>query len=292
MKNFIEENLPAPISKGIVIAGKAAKRQYRNVAGFLKYGSGVSFRKIDAEGASFWIALMPLKNGSVDEVIFNTGQWEKELDAQLKKNIAKNDVFVDIGANIGYHSLFVAAHLGGTGKVYSFEPIKSLADQLRQSVEKNSFANVEIINAGLSDREETLPFHIRKDNMGGSSIGSYEGLSSAEVSSTGTIVTKRLDQVIGKEVRVKAIKIDVEGHEFEALKGAERILKTDHPVIFMEFSPMFYEHDAPGKTSSFIDYLKSFGYKFYSLGESPVDLNAWVKGKCGPNMTQIDIICR
>lgn len=132
---------------------------------------------------------------------------------------------------------------------------------------------------------------VRKENMGESSIGTYGDLRLAPISSTETITVTTLDAALGSETAVNVIKIDTEGYEFEALKGGKNILESHHPLIFMEFSPMFYENDYKGKSEAFAAYLMSLGYSFFTLDEQPLDLMAWTKQHAGiDEMAQIDII--
>lgn len=281
------------MSRPIIAAGKRTKRAYREVARSLKYKQAPFFKEIHVLGLSFWLMLKPRQNGCIDEVITTTGTWETELGASLKKHVRTGDICVDIGANIGYHSMFVAAHLAHTGKVYAFEPIKALCDQIAASVTKNNFSNVILSNTALGEQPGTVPMSIRKENMGESSIGSYNDLRLAPISSTEMITVDTLDSALRAEAAVNVIKIDTEGYEFEALKGGKDTLERHHPLIFMEFSPMFYENDYKGKSEAFASYLIALGYSFYTLDEQPLDLMTWTKQHAGiDEMAQIDILCR
>jgi FkbM family methyltransferase len=291
MKTLLQKYLPGFISRPLIASGRFVKRQCRSIIRFLKYRSRPFFKEIHTLGLSFWILLQPTKNGCVDELIIKNGSWETGLDAMIKKYLKKEGTFVDIGANIGYHSLFVASYLSSTGKVLSFEPIQSLGDQFKKSIAKNNFTNVTVFDVALGDHEATVAMHLRKENMGESSIGAYEGLGLNDSSSTQMVEVKTLDGVLG-QTSVDVIKIDVEGYELEALKGAVNILTNSHPVIFMEFSPMFYEFDRPGKSDELREYLESLGYSFYDMDNTPLDLKAWIKENATWQMAQIDIICR
>jgi hypothetical protein len=80
-----------------------------------------------------------LKNGGVDKVLFLDGIYEKEILDLFRKKIKKNSICLDIGANIGFHSLFLSKI---SKKVISFEPIKSLYDQFNESIKINNIKNI------------------------------------------------------------------------------------------------------------------------------------------------------
>ena len=291
MQSFIRKNLNKVLPKKIILLGKIYKKKLADKKRF-SYGNGKPFiYNVNVLGVSFKILLDPFKNCYVDESIVKNGFWEKKLGEQLKNYIKKDNVFLDIGANIGYHSLFVASILKGSGKVYSFEPITYLCKQLQESVNLNNFTNLEVCNFGLSENEGEHIINIRDGNIGGSSLLSFPKIDKFEVKETEKVVLKKLDSFLGETYKVDVIKIDVEGYEYEALKGAFNILKNNHPVIFMEFSPLIYIKDNAQKSYEIIYFLKNLGYSFFDLDEKSLDLEKWIKEGNNVN-TQIDILCK
>ena len=274
----------------IITVGKTIKKICRQGKRYIKFGSKNYIKAISVESIDFDIVINPSKNGCVDECIAVKGRWEPELSHKLAQYIKSGDTFVDIGSNIGYHALFSASLLKNTGKVIAFEPIKSLAHQIEESVEANQFDNVEVYQVGLGDKIENLNLYVRDENMGGSSLSEYENLNIVRASSVQTVNIKTLDTLFPPETRVDVIKIDVEGYEFEALKGAENLLREQKPVIFMEFSPIFYKLDYPGKASELITFLESFGYSFETMTGFPINLKQWLIDTENP--TQVDVICK
>jgi FkbM family methyltransferase len=291
LRKIVEVSLPTFLSKRIVKVASAYKKNKRDKKRFA-YGNGKPFtQKIDLLGTSFNIVLDPTKNAGVDEIIAQDGFWEKDLSLQFTKHIKEGDIFFDIGANIGYHSLFVSALLKNTGKVYAFEPLSYLCEQLHKSVEVNGFSNVEICNFGLAEKDDTQILHVREENTGGSSLFSFPEMDKFKVKETEKVILKKLDNFFDHTVKVDLIKIDVEGYEFEALKGAENILKQNLPIIFMEFSPVFYIQDYPDKSEKLMTFLKQLGYSFYRLNGQNFNFESWINE--GDNIhSQIDIICK
>lgn len=270
-------------------------REYRKRQRFLKrfsYNKGKSFfKKIEVEGVTFDICLNPFLNSGVDDVIADTGFWEPSLSHNLKKNLSGDGVFVDIGANIGYHSLFAAKLLANGGRVYSFEPQLSVYKQLLQSIRKNRLSNISVFNTALSDHEGEETLYVREENVGGSTLLTLPEMESFHVDSKMRVPLTALDSYIKIFPRVDAIKIDVEGYEYEVFKGSEKILDSYHPIIFMEFSPVFYVQDYATKPQELVIFLQSKGYNFFTMDDKKIDLLSWIKEDNNVN-SQIDIICR
>ena len=174
-----------------------------------------------------------------DEILF-LGASEKEVLFFLRDtasvlreaNMGEQISFIDIGANVGQHTLFMSLH---TDIVHAFEPFPPVIERLEQLLTINGIKNVEVHKVGLGKTEETIPFHPpRKDNLGG---GSFDPSSSAAV------WPNELPIVIGdkwfKEHEIKnplLFKIDVEGFEKKVLAGLRETLETNRPVIVTELN--------------------------------------------------------
>ena len=292
LRIIIERRLPSFLSKRVIVAGQQYKKAKRHEERVKKYGSDKPFTfHVNIENIIFDIILDPVHNCVVDAEIAERGYWEKDIAIALKKYLKKGDVFLDIGANIGIHSLFAASLLEETGKVYSFEPIPRLAHQLQKSIELNSFSNIKVCNFALGEHdEEEKTIYIRDENIGGSSLFRFENIELVKVIGTEKVALKQLDSFLA-DATINIIKIDVEGFEYEVLKGATKILQQNHPIIFMEYSPIFYSQESEKKSYDIIIFLESLGYSFYLLNEDVIDLRSWLQRKENRN-SQIDIICR
>lgn len=248
------------------------------------------YKTANTRHGDFDIFIDPLKNGGVDETIYDTGTWEPHVSRVLEILLKSGGVLVDIGANIGFHSLNVAKIFNNI-IVHAFEPNLDIADQFAKSIQRNCLSNITIHRVGLSDVAEESTLYIRDENTGGSSLNPIVPEVDFRVYHSVQITLRRLDDEISEAVKVDVIKIDVEGHEYEALRSSARILGRWHPVTVMEFSPAFYEADYIGKSVDFIKYLREFGYSFFETQTlKPIDLYDRISN-IGLNVSQIDIVC-
>ncbi len=169
------------------------------------------------------------------------------LEQYVFSNIRKTSNCLDVGANIGNHTSQFSKHFK---KVYSFEPNPVVQLILRaNTLDKN----VEVIGCGVSNQKDTLPFMQNFANLGSSRI------ADTDVKNTRTIEVDSLDN-IARERDIKDVsfmKIDVEGHEQQAIEGALEFLKREQPIIAME---SFFQQDRlSGKNIT--ELLRDVGYE-------------------------------
>jgi FkbM family methyltransferase len=197
-----------------------------------------------------------LKNGGVDKVLFLDGIYEKEILDLFRKKIKKNSICLDIGANIGFHSLFLSKI---SKKVISFEPIKSLYDQFNESIKINNIKNIKTYNFGVSNKKEEKLIYQNFQNIGASSVIKRNTFDKKE-----KIKLVKLDNFLIKQ-KIDFIKMDIEGYEFFAFLGMQNIIKKYKPKIVFEFSPSIY--DLIDKTISLkiLFFLKDNDYKLYDV---------------------------
>jgi len=131
--------------------------------------------------------------------------------------IRPDDVFVDIGANIGSYTVLAAGGVGA--RVVAVEPIPSIFAHLSRNVRLNDLAaRVRLWRGGLSDKAGTLRFSSELDTVN-------HVLAEGESGPAVDVPVQRLDDLLGNDVPVM-MKIDVEGHEAAVLSGAPRTLSN------------------------------------------------------------------
>ena len=177
-------------------------------------------------------------NNTIEANIFFYGAFEKPLLFFLRdtlKTITKETpkpIFMDVGANVGQHSLFVSKF---ASRVIAFEPYPKVSMQFRQHIEINQISNIDIFEYGLSDEAESLSYYAPTGSNEG--IGSFdENTQSKGNKCYGKLELQRGDIAVekGSWSGIKLIKIDVEGFEKKVIKGLRNTLKRERPIIVCE----------------------------------------------------------
>jgi len=178
----------------------------------------------------------------------------------LTRLLRPGDVFVDGGANIGLLSLIAAVAVGRTGRVVACEPAPGTMAMLKANVDKNPFTWIELHEVALSDVSGLARFTVFEAGSGLASLAPQNpGGRQVDVPLT------TLDELTTNlEARVAVVKLDIEGAEAKALRGAVRLIARDEPVFVVELEP---EHLAR-QDSSIADVqaaLRPRGYDAYAI---------------------------
>ncbi len=189
--------------------------------------------------------------------IYSRGVYEantiRHIVAMIKSGrFGEEPVFIDVGANIGAYSL-VLAKLAPAGTVYAFEPNSKALRYLKNNILLNDLRNVLVFEHGLSNiTGEAVLFN---DSMTQASIHKKGADGKCE-----TIELKRLDDVCleNRINKVDLIKIDVEGHDLEVLKGADQIIRENpRLVVVLEIDS---NAELTESKEKLFDYMLSLGF--------------------------------
>jgi len=159
---------------------------------------------------------------------------EAEIHHLLGQYLQPNDVFVDIGANFGLHTVYAAKLVGEQGRVFAFEPVDNHLNLLHKNLDLSHVRErVEIVSSALSNSaESSLTFYLPPEEeiaVTASLSAESENLEAIKVSNA------RLDDYWSDiDRQIKLIKIDVEGAELEVLRGAEELLRRWKPKLLIE----------------------------------------------------------
>jgi FkbM family methyltransferase len=177
-------------------------------------------------------------NNNIDFNIYFYGAFEKPLLFFLRDALAglhtDHAVFVDVGANIGQHSLFMSRL---TTRVHAFEPFAKVRERLLNQISHNQLTNITVHPLGLSNENARLPFF--------APTGSNEGIGSFDASTTskGNVSIGELELVRGDDyfpqaeiARIDILKMDVEGFEKFALQGLRETLLKTRPLLVCEIT--------------------------------------------------------
>lgn len=167
---------------------------------------------VDTEALGARMRLHPYRNVCEKRILFTPQFFDAEELAHLKANLTEGFVFLDIGANIGGYSLFVAAHAGPTARVLAVEPQPDIYERLVFNLRLNPFPSVKAVACAVADKEGELTLFVDPENKGESSVKIMP-----QVTGAGSIQVpaKRLLTLIEEEgfTKVDAAKLDTEGAE-------------------------------------------------------------------------------
>lgn len=233
-------------------------------AALKRYSVGV--RKILAGGDEARVVMVEndgykayVKFGDLMSSAMLRGSYEPHLTRFILSKINKGSTFVDIGANVGWYTLNVAAHIKklGGGKVISFEPQPDVHENLQKSITESGFDNIVTLHEfALSNQQGTISMQKSELNSGGSFIGG-NGIPDIEV--------RKFDSCLSEFDSVDLLKIDVEGAEPLFLEGATEFFKKHKPIVVAEIHQPKLIKIGKSSAREFIKAMERFGYSAYQF---------------------------
>ena len=182
-----------------------------------------------------------------------TGGWEPHVTAVFSRLLSPGDVCVDVGAHVGYYTLLASRLVGTRGHVYAIEPATTTYAKLRRNLELNEVSNVTALNlaAGAANGRAVL-YDGPPGNAGQASMQKPVDTADDLLASGTEVEVLPVVSVVALEhhSRVKLVKIDVEGFEFDVLRGLEPLLDAGvQPAVLMELHPVLWA----GRDSMFFE---------------------------------------
>jgi FkbM family methyltransferase len=178
------------------------------------------------------------------------GEWSKDETDLFKQVIRPGMAVVEVGANIGAHTVFLAQAVWPAGWVLAFEPQRIVFQTLCANLALNSIINVDARQVAVGDANGTLLVPMfdfsKENNFGGVWLGTH---TKGEPVPVVTLDSLNL-------IRCDFLKIDVEGMEKQALDGAVATIARFKPV-------MYVENDRPDKSAELIRAIDALGYQMF-----------------------------
>ncbi len=216
-------------------------------------------KRLLAKVSRFGLEFVIAPHDMVGRTIFKRGDYESVITSYLLKNIAfsENDVFIDVGANIGWYSVLLSQKTSAPARIFAFEPDAMNAELLESNVKRNSATIVSINKVALSDTAGEKHFYRYSNrNLGRHSL---LPINNGEVT---TVPSMTLDDFWEQNSlsteKPRFIKIDTEGYELQVVRGAEKVL-ADCPAVLAEFSPGFMKKGGVDP-NDFVDYMSEKGF--------------------------------
>ena len=194
--------------------------------------------------------------------ISHYGTYE-ELEAKImEEKIEMGNIVVDVGANIGLHTLNMARIVGNTGQVFAFEPDPSNFEILKKNVKINNYKNIILEQKAVGDKHGRTTLY-QSDHPGKHRIFPQTEQAKSQVQ----VELTNLDNYFDSDMidKINFIKIDVEGLEFSVLKGMKNILKNSKKIkILFEFMPE-NTMEVGFTPIELLNYLTSNDFKLYCM---------------------------
>ena len=172
--------------------------------------------------------LLPISSKFASEAYTTQGNVDWGSEALLYKLLQGKGVFLDIGANIGYYSVYMTPK---AGRIYSFEPDPRVYEMLKKNVKDRS--NISIVSKAVGKENATGNFTLESDGEV-SHLSRNADNTANEISVD--IIT--IDSFVEENhLEVEAIKIDAEGFDFDVIIGAEHTLQSQRPIVLTEALP-------------------------------------------------------
>jgi FkbM family methyltransferase len=197
--------------------------------------------------------------------IFVTGLYEPNEFFLLSKILKPGMTFVDVGANMGLYTLYAALKVGDRGRVLAIEPSRREVEALKENLEINTLDNVRIWRMAVSDQPSEVELLVAAEKYSGhNTLGAFG--YDTPLDHTERIDAQSLDALVLAEAlpQVHFIKMDIEGSELKALRGAALTLQRDHPVLLLELSDRALQHQN-ASSADVLALLAQYGYALYGF---------------------------
>jgi len=165
---------------------------------------------------------------SSDDIYFVLPEREQDVHNAILDPLTAGDVFVDVGANIGYYSVLASKRVGSQGTVVAVEAMPDTLAQLMRNIGENHLGNIRVVHAvAWSKPDQPIQINFKKGYYGQASTKLDGGV---EVQSV-FVRSMRVDDICESYPSVKVLKLDVEGAELEVMKGALTTLSKTEFVV-------------------------------------------------------------
>ena len=198
--------------------------------------------------------------------IFFYGAFRPEVSKLINRMLRPGQVAIDIGANVGMHSVIMANRVGKTGKVVVFEPDPHPMGRLRQNMALNGIDWVTTVEAAISSRTELRKFYLHDDSIGNFANASLVAANVGKDTPSMEMQVYSLDEWLKDNPlpRVDVIKLLAQGEEFNALQGMRELIARDRPKIFFLYEPSYW-HRQDLELMDAVKFFKAFGYTVHEI---------------------------
>ena len=211
------------------------------------------------------------KKNTTSYSILRKCDFEDKSELNFIKKISDNNpaYLIDCGSNFGFYSLYVAS-LSKKNKITSIEASPKIFKDQSENIKLNNFQSIEILNYAASNTID-LFLELNESEKDWESSVSHNRFNSIGRTKVKTITIDKLMESKKLSNFHLIIKIDVEGHEMNVIRGAYNIIKIYYPLIIIEFSK-FIEMNDKHDYENLENFLNEYDYQVYDAGYKKINL--------------------
>lgn len=202
----------------------------------------------------------------IDFAIYLGNFYERQTRTALRRLVTPGSLVLDIGANIGAHTLLMAQLVGPGGRVLAFEPTEFAFRKLRRNLDLNPSlaARLKLFHCFLTASDD---IRVPDGIYSSWPLGAADGLHAKHLGremQTDSAQARSLDAVLAEHAdrKVQLVKLDVDGFECDVLRGATSLLRDARPIFVMELAPYVLE-ERGASLDQLLSYFLPNGYVFY-----------------------------
>jgi FkbM family methyltransferase len=209
--------------------------------------------------------------------IHSVGTWEESEIKWLKENVSPGDQCINVGANVGYFSIWLGKLVGENGSVTSFEPNPNLIPFFEANIQNSKLKNIKLHQVAVGNRSGFQWLFLNEKNFGDSRMfdpritsggGNYRDHGFHKIPRRRLVRIVKLDNLINTKIDI--VLIDTQGYDHEVLRGMKAVIENFRPKILTEFVPQWLS-DMGEDPLKVLDEYKSWGYQ---IGSTDFDVPA------------------
>ena len=228
---------------------------------------------------------LPLQVGAeLGHLLYVQGAYDPNEFAFLDGFLQPGMVFVDAGANVGVYTLFAARKVSPGGRVIALEPSARERKAWLDAVRRNRI-DAELIPAALGEQDGQAILHVAQmERSGHNTMGAFVWGGVRETRNE-AVPMRSLDS-LARELRLERLdvmKLDIEGAETAALKGAAGVMRRFRPVLVLELSPASLQAQ-DSSTDELLALLDGYGYTLHHFDYTTAELTEGASNPSGENL--------
>jgi FkbM family methyltransferase len=220
-------------------------------------------QKVPVPGMTGRFMYVRAEDGGVAHQLIMYREYEPYESSLVREYLKPGMIVYNIGANLGYYTLLASECVGDSGKVYAFEPAPDNFELLERMVSENMLGNVELFPIAVGAAKSIATLSLSKTNSGDHQLQTVVSRDHVVVDVTS------IDSFISEgHAPPNAIIMDVQGAEFDVLRGASTLLAVQQPLfLFTEFWPQGLDGRHPDGAKGMLDMLNNEGFHISIIDE-------------------------